>query len=62
MTPNDEPVEPVKPVPPAEDIAEPDEPLEPPGWTITAEDIAAVEGSGITLADVIRELGLEDPE
>ncbi len=60
MTPNDEPVEPLKPVPPAEDTTEPDEP--PLEGVLTEEDIREIEASGITLADVIRELGLEEPE
>lgn len=45
-----------KPVPPVEDQAPVEEPLEPPEWTLTAEDIAEIQASGLTLGDVIREL------
>lgn len=55
MTPKD----PEKPVPPVDEPAAPDEPLEPLGWTLTAEDIREIQASGLTLSDVIRQLGLE---
>lgn len=64
MTPNEDPIEPVNP--PVEDPAAgtgaPDESMEPPGWTLTEKDIAEIKASGLTLSDVIRELGLDEEE
>lgn len=46
-----------KPPAPVDDKTTPDEPPEPPlEGTLTAEDIAEIEASGLTLGDYIREL------
>lgn len=52
------PDKPTDPVPPVDDKVAPTEqsPEPPPEGTLTAEDIAEIEASGLTLGDYIREL------
>ena len=42
-----------------EQTASDDSGVEPREWTLTEEDIREIEASGLTLGDVIRELGLD---